>query len=215
VLALDDVANAAWLRYAEPATDARALFAQGLTVTRHLSFVRSLVPLLLAPALTCAQGAPGDILASEPVPDVRFAIYSGVWSGLSDAGLRIVARNASTRTLQLESLALAQASGGQPALTVALAIPAEGWAEVETAYVDLISDDPCVAESLRDEWKLMEISNYPLHPSVRGLIIEDSQSFRIFQCIRGVTLHWLDTASGEQWATEEWLLYHFERRPPP
>ncbi len=185
-------------------------------MTRHLSLFRSLFPFLLAPTLAWAQGGDsGDALAVEPEPDVRFAIYSGVWSGLSDAGLRIVARNASTRALQLESLALAQASGGQPALSVALAIPAEGWAEVETAYVDLVSDDPCVADSLRDEWKLMEISNYPLHPSVRGLIIEDSQSFRIFQCIRGVTLRWLDSSTGEKWESEEWLLYHFERRPPP
>lgn len=215
MLAADGVANAAWLRYAGPDTDTRALVAQGSTVTRHLSLVCSLAPLLLAPALTCAQGAPGDILASEPMPDVRFAIYSGVWSGLSDAGLRIVARNSGTRSLQLESVTLAQATGGQPVLELALAVPAQGWAEVETTYIDLVSDDPCVADSLRDDWKLMEISNYPLHPSVRGLIIEDAQSFRIFQCIRGVTLHWLDAASGEQWATEEWLLYHFERLPPP
>jgi hypothetical protein len=184
-------------------------------VTRHPLFVLNVASLLLAPALTCAQGASGDIHAGQPVPDVRFAIYSGVWSGLSDAGLRIVARNASTKSLQLESLSLAPGSGIRPAVSVALAIPAQGWAEVETAYVDLLSDDSCVAESLRDDWKLMEVSNYPLHPSVRGLIIEDSQSFRIFQCIRGVTLDWLDAATGEKWQTQEWLLYHFERRPPP
>lgn len=184
-------------------------------MTRHLSLVRSLCPLLLAPVLACAQGTADAGLAAEPAPDVRFAIYSGVWSGRSDAGLRIVARNSSARALQLESLTLAEAAGGQPALNLALAVPAQGWAEVETGYVDLVSDDQCVADSLRDEWKLMEISNYPLHPSVRGLIIEDSMSFRIFQCIRGVTLRWLDTATREEWATQEWLLYHFERRPPP
>ncbi len=184
-------------------------------MTRHLSLVHKLCTLLLGPALVSAQGAPDAGMTDAPVPDVRFAIYSGVWSGRSDAGLRIVARNSGTRSLQLESLTLAQGSGGQPVMHLALAVPAAGWAEAETAYVDLLSDDQCVTDSLSDEWKLMEISNYPLHPSVRGLIIEDSQSFRIFQCIRGVTLRWLDTATREQWETEEWLLYHFERRPPP
>ena len=184
-------------------------------MTRHLSLVRSLCPLLLVPSLACAQEAPRNVLAGEPAPDVRFAIYSAVWSGRSDAGLRIVARNSGNRALQLESLTLTQAAGGQPALNLALAVPAGGWAEIETRYIDLVSDDQCVTDSLRDEWKLMEISNYPLHPSVRGLIIEDSQSFRIFQCIRGVTLDWLDAATGEKWQTQEWLLYHFERRPPP
>ncbi len=184
-------------------------------MTRHLSPVLSFGPLLLVPMLACAQGPSGNGMADKPLPDVRFAIYSGVWSGLSDAGLRIVAQNSGSRSLQLESLTLAQSSGDQPVLSLALGIPAAGWAEVETTYVDLVSDDQCVADSLRDEWKLMEISNYPLHPSVRGLIIEDSQSFRIFQCIRGVTLHWLDSSTQEQWITEEWLLYHCERRPPP
>lgn len=184
-------------------------------MTRHLSLLRSLFPLLLFPALASGQSVAGADVSTEAAPDVRFAIFSSLWSGRSDAGLRIVARNVGTRALQLDTLTLAQAAGGQPELKLMLDVPAGGWAEVETTYVDLVSDDPCVADSLRDEWKLMEISNYPLHPSVRGLIIEDSQSFRIFQCIRGVTLHWLDSATGEQWATEEWLLYHFERRPPP
>jgi hypothetical protein len=184
-------------------------------VTRHLLLLHRLGPLLLAPTLACAQGAPGEALAGAPAPDVRFAIYSAVWSGRSDAGLRIVARNSSARALRLESLTLAQGDSAQPDLNLALDVRAEGWAETETRYIDLVSDDQCVTDSLRDEWKLMEISNYPLHPSVRGLIIEDSLSFRIFQCIRGVTLRWVDTATGEQWQTEEWLLYHFERRPPP
>jgi hypothetical protein len=64
---------------------------------------------------------------------------------------------------------------------------------------------------MADNWKLVEISNYTLNPSVRNLIIEDTNSFRIYQCVRSVELVWRD-ASNAAVSAEGWVLYHFENR---
>ncbi|MDO8271093.1 MAG: hypothetical protein Q7U82_04120, partial [Gammaproteobacteria bacterium] len=70
----------------------------------------------------------------------------------------------------------------------------------------------CISDTMAENWKLVEISNYTLNPSVRGLIIEDTDSFRIYQCVRNVTLHWQDPVSGTNTEFTEWVMYHFERR---
>jgi len=100
----------------------------------------------------------------------------------------------------------------QSSVNIELSLPAGNWAETELPYIDLLGGNECINNTLQDRWRLMEISNYTLNPSVRGLIIEDTVSFRIFQCVRPVRLTVLDEADQ---AHEEnlWVMYHFERLP--
>jgi len=65
---------------------------------------------------------------------------------------------------------------------------------------------------MAENWKLVEVSNYTLNPSVRNLIIEDTDSFRIYQCIENVQTTWSRVANGTQVQYEEWVLFHFESR---
>ncbi|MBQ13694.1 MAG: hypothetical protein CMQ17_04765 [Gammaproteobacteria bacterium] len=65
---------------------------------------------------------------------------------------------------------------------------------------------------MEESWKLVEISNYTLNPSVRNLIIEDTDSFRIYQCVKTVTTDWIDLSTAEAHRYNEWVLYHFESR---
>lgn len=153
----------------------------------------------------------------ETVLPVKFAVYSSAWNVRGDAGMRIVAQNQSTGTVRLTQIVF-QADDESTAhthLQLDLDVPAASWAEREMRYVDLLSGNECVRDTMNDDWKLVEISNYPLNPSVRGLIIEDTQSFRIYQCVRLAVVHWKDLLSSEQIETTEWLMYHFERRTRP
>jgi hypothetical protein len=73
---------------------------------------------------------------------------------------------------------------------------------------------------MASNWRLAEISNYTLNPSVRNLIIEDTDSFRIYQCVETIITRW-QVLSGSEGAEstaaqpiekEEWVLFHFETR---
>lgn len=173
---------------------------------------------LLLTSAAFAQGPTGnDARAKESLLPVKFAIYSGAWNARSDAGLRVVAQNQGDFPLRLTQVIL---HPDDPAMAVthlhvSLMVPAKGWAEQELPYLDLLSGSACVVDTMNDEWKLAEISNYPLNPSVRGLIIEDTQSFRIYQCVRKALVHWEDPRTGAPGESAEWLMYHFERRPRP
>jgi hypothetical protein len=59
-------------------------------------------------------------------------------------------------------------------------VPTLGYAEVALPYHDLLSSDECIASTLDESWKLVQISSYTLNPSVRNLIIEDKDSSRIY-----------------------------------
>lgn len=148
---------------------------------------------------------------------VKFAIYSSAWNARSDAGLRVVAQNQGEHSVLLMRLVFQSDDNVTPETHLALdmPVPALQWAERELAYVDLLAGSTCVGNTMQDDWKLVEISNYPLNPSVRGLIIEDTQSFRIYQCVRSARVHWEDQQTGEQGEHAQWLMYHFERRPRP
>ena len=64
-------------------------------------------------------------------------------------------------------------------------------------------------------WRLAEVSNYTLNPSVRNLIIENTDSFRIYQCVETISMRWREVTgdSIDVSKTEEsWILYHFETR---
>lgn len=146
---------------------------------------------------------------------VKYAIYSSAWHLNSNAGLRVVAQNQSESAIKLESILFRDETGSQTdaRLQLDMVIPAQAWAEVEVPYQDLLSGNECVNRTMEDDWKLVEISNYTLNPSVRGLIIEDTRSFRIYQCVRNVQTVWYNPDDGTEQSQNQWLMYHFERLP--
>src|SRR5690606_8315056 len=99
-------------------------------------------------------------------------------------------------------------------LDVDLTIPPHSWAESEMPYADLLTGNTCVDRTLEadDDWELVEISNYTLNPSVRGLIIQNSATFRIYQCVRSVVINWRNLENDTTDEHTEWVMYHFERR---
>jgi hypothetical protein len=174
----------------------------------------SLLCMLLASAAVTAQLT----IAQVPDPDdneppVKYAIYSTAWSESSNAGLRIVAQNQAAGSIELVSLAFQDEHDPERVekLSLNLTIPAKGWAETQLPYIDLLFGNECIAKTMQEDWRLVEISNYTLNPSVRGLIIEDTNSFRIYQCVRPVYTTWID--KGVSYQQSEWVLYHYERRP--
>jgi len=167
--------------------------------------------LLFTPLTTLGQ-------ASEESP-IKFAFYSPSWGSVSRAnllsGLRLIVDNQTSSPIQLESIEFqADAENAKPELiAVNLDIPATKLAEKELPYRDILSINNCVNETLDESWRLVEISNYTLNPSVRRLIIQDTSAFRIYQCVSSVSTTWTDTDTGERHIRNEWVLYHFESRP--
>lgn len=169
---------------------------------------------IASPALP--QERPADVPQSESaVYPVKYAIYSSAWGIRSNAGLRLVAHNQSDYVVELESILFRDESNPavEKTLQIDLTIPAHGWAESEMPYEDLLFGNACVSRTMEDDyWELAEISNYPLNPSVRGLIIQNSDSFRIYQCVRTVLINWRNVQNGVSNEYTEWVMYHFERR---
>ncbi len=186
---------------------------------------RAAVLLVRALFLLCALGPAGSVLsqdlgAGQALPEesdspLKYAIYSSAWGENSNAGLRLVAQNRSDNPILLDSILFSDEIDPtvESSLDVNLTVPPQGWAEIELPYVDLLFGSVCITRTMAENWKLVEVSNYTLNPSVRGLIIEDTDSFRIYQCVRNVFVSWLDTETGETTQYAEWVMYHFERRP--
>ncbi|MDT8427657.1 MAG: hypothetical protein RQ757_02695 [Pseudomonadales bacterium] len=153
------------------------------------------------------QDIPGD--NESPV---KYAIYSSAWTENSNAGLRVVAQNLGQDTVKLVSLLFRDEQDPNTQILVELdmSIPANGWAEQQLPYIDLLFGNECIRKTQNDDWKLVEISNYTLNPSVRGLIIEDTTSFRIFQCIRPVYVVWAE--DNQAFQESQWVMYHYERQ---
>ena len=175
--------------------------------------IPSLFCMLLSSAVAVSQTAMAQTPApgSEELP-VKYAIYSTAWSESSNAGLRIVARNQETYPIELISVAFRDENSGDETLVeMNLSVPAEAWGEIQLPYIELLFGNDCINKTLQDDWRLVEISNYTLNPSVRGLIIQDTDSFRIYQCVRSVYTTWADHEGTHRQA--EWVLYHYERRP--
>ena len=146
--------------------------------------------------------------------EVKFAFYSSAWGENTDDGLRLVAFNQTPTPIRLNSIELH--SGDEQAETIvidiALEIPPGGYADKEFGYIDLLSGDECIDRTMQENWKLVEISNYTLNPSVRNLIIENTDSFRIYQCVQTISTSWTDLSSNQLYEYEEWVLFHFETR---
>ncbi len=169
--------------------------------------------LLFASALTIAHTASAQRpVAGDAEPPVKYAIFSPAWNQSSNAGLRIVAQNLTSEPVELVSVVFhdEEDPAVQATVELNLEVPAKGWAERQLPYLDLLFGNQCIARTAEQDWRLVEISNYTLNPSVRGLIIEDTDSFRIYQCVRAVQTTWLEM--GEEHQQSEWVLYHYERR---
>ena len=155
-------------------------------------------------------------VAAEQQEDtvIKFAFYSSAWGENTDDGLRLVAFNQTPARIRLNSIELhGSEETTEPILIdVDLEVPSGGYADKEFAYLDLLSDDECIDRTMLDNWKLVEISNYTLNPSVRNLIIENTDSFRIYQCVKTISTSWTDLDSNQLFEYDEWVLFHFETR---
>ena len=180
--------------------------------------------ILAAPSLF-AQGA-GAEDGFSPESPIKFALFSAAWGENTDDGLRLVAQNLTQQAITLEKISFIDlpAENEQTELNLSLRLRAERYAETNLPLVDLLTGDDCVARTMAEGWKLVEISNYTLNPSVRNLIIENTNSFRIYQCVRSARLTWrsadnapesAEASDAEQEKNTEfdgWVLYHFESR---
>ncbi len=158
----------------------------------------------------------GGLQAAEKMEgaDIKFALYSSGWGENTDDGLRLVVNNQTGKSVRLNAIEFLSSSEEIESIRITfdLKVPASAYAETEIEYIDLLGDDECIERTMAENWKLVEISNYTLNPSVRNLIIEDTDSFRIYQCVKTVRTQWTDLASDQENQLEEWVLFHFETR---
>lgn len=178
---------------------------------RH-SIIKHVRDFFLLAALTLpvpvAAGQAGD-------GGVKFAFYSATWQENTQDRMRVVAFNPLDTAVRIESIDFVDLDGpdgGSLNLALQLDVPAEGYAELEMDYIDLLGDGECISDTLDGNWRLVEISNYTLNPSVRNLIIENTESFRIYQCVQTVETRITEAGTGAISAIREWVLYHFESR---
>lgn len=168
--------------------------------------------------LVCAAVGLDVQAQSTPEPEdfseqIKFALFSAAWGENTDDGVRVVAQNLTSSPVLLEQIRFLDLpdEGAQIELDLSLPLAAGKYAQTTLPAVDLLNGDECVMRTMADNWKLVEISNYTLNPSVRNLIIENTSSFRIYQCVRSVELLWRE-ANNEPLRAEGWVLYHFESR---
>ncbi|NQV70321.1 MAG: hypothetical protein HQ498_09870 [Pseudohongiella sp.] len=146
--------------------------------------------------------------------DIKFAFYSSSWGENTDDGLRVVAYNQTMNPIRLNTIVFHPTTDATEAVEIELNldVPSAGYADLEIDYIDLLAGDECIDRTLQENWKLVEISNYTLNPSVRNLIIEDTDSFRIYQCVKTISTIWTDLGSNQRIQYDEWVLFHFETR---
>jgi hypothetical protein len=168
----------------------------------------------LAGTFLNAFGSTAIAAEMESESDIKFAIYSRAWGANTDDGMRVVVNNQTDSAVQLHSVAFLKdgMEASEVSLDFDLRIAPGAYAETDLEYIDLLDNDECVSRTMAENWKLVEISNYTLNPSVRGLIIEDTDSFRIYQCVETVITTWSDLQSDIRYQKEEWVLFHFESR---
>jgi hypothetical protein len=158
----------------------------------------------------------GGLQAAEKMEgaDIKFALYSSGWGENTDDGLRLVVNNRTEKSVRLNAIEFLSSSEEFESIRITfdLNVLASAYAETEIDYIDLLGGDECIERTMAENWKLVEISNYTLNPSVRNLIIEDTASFRIYQCVKTVRTQWTDLASDQENQLEEWVLFHFETR---
>lgn len=173
-------------------------------------FAHILIALILAPI----KGMSASQDNYEQNSKIKFALFSAAWGENTSDKLRIVAFNTSLSTVELKSIDFIDLpeESQKTTLFFDLQILSQKYAEAEIPLSDLLNGDDCVKRSIEQNWKLAEISNYTLNPSVRNLIIEDTNSFRIYQCIRNISVVLRDPMNGKITGYDEWILYHFQSR---
>lgn len=146
--------------------------------------------------------------------EIKFAFYSSAWGENTDDGLRLVAYNQTESPIRIDTITFSKASEETDPITLPLDldVPATGYADAEYDYIDLLTGDECIQRTIGEDWRLVEVSNYTLNPSVRNLIIENTDSFRIYQCVQSITIRWTDLKLQASSVKEEWVLFHFESR---
>lgn len=155
-----------------------------------------------------------SVAEQQEETEIKFAFYSSAWGENTDDGLRLVAFNQTQNPIRLNSIELHGSADAAKSITVEidLEVPSGGYADKDIDYIDLLSNDECIDRTMKESWKLVEISNYTLNPSVRNLIIENTDSFRIYQCVKTISTSWTDLSSNQLVEYDEWVLFHFESR---
>ena len=145
---------------------------------------------------------------------IKFAFYSSAWTVDSDDGLRLVLFNETDRTVNLSSIVFQKNDENSETIELKIneEVPPLGYATAEFDYIDLLQHNDCIERTLNGNWKLTEISNYTLNPAVRNLIIEDTDSFRIYQCLENVRTFWSHSSNGNPEESNEWIIFHFETK---
>lgn len=143
---------------------------------------------------------------------IKFAFYSSAWTVDSDDGLRLILFNETDRTVNLNSIVFQKNDEHSDRVEIKLnkVVPPLGYATAEFDYIDLLQHNDCIDRTLNGNWKLTEISNYTLNPAIRNLIIEDTDSFRIYQCLENVRTFWSHSLTGDYKESNEWIIFHFE-----
>ena len=146
--------------------------------------------------------------------DIRFAFYSSSWGGNTVDNIRLLAYNSTAAEVRLDSVTFLKGGGPDDDiyLELGLSVPAGGYAELQLPHTDLLGNNECIERTMAENWRLAEISNYTLNPSVRNLIIEDTDSFRIYQCVETIQTRISSPTESSFTEKEEWVLYHFESR---
>jgi hypothetical protein len=173
---------------------------------RLKAFIASVIALSVSSSLSAAEAQEESL--------VKFALYSSAWGENTDDGLRLVAFNQTANPIRIDNITFHKEGGETEdvAIETSLQVPAGRYADAEYDYVDILGGDECIERTLLENWKLVEVSNYTLNPSVRNLIIENTNSFRIYQCVENVSTQWTDLNTGLESTQEEWVLFHFESR---
>jgi hypothetical protein len=169
---------------------------------------------LIASVLVLAATEPLNGAEFQEESLIKFAFYSSAWGENTDDGLRLVVHNQTASPIRIDSITFLKLDEATPDVTIetALAVPAGRYADAEYEYIDILGGDECIERTMAENWKLVEVSNYTLNPSVRNLIIENTNSFRIYQCVENVSTRWTELNTGAESIQEEWVLFHFESR---
>ena len=152
--------------------------------------LKSVITSLLALGVTTSSIA----AEFQEESQIKFAFYSSAWGENTDDGLRLVAFNQTSNHIRIESITFLKddAETENVYLEIDLEVPAGKYADAEYDYINLTAGDECIERTMLENWKLVEVSNYTLNPSVRNLIIENTNSFSIYQCVENVSTRWID-----------------------
>ena len=178
------------------------------------SIIKHTIKLTYLGCISIALSATTFAITEEDVykSGIKFAFYSSAWGIDSDDGMRLVFYNENDAKINLSSIVFQKNEPKHESIEVRInkEISPLSYATADLEYIDLLQHSDCINRTLNGGWKLTEISNYTLNPSVRNLIIEDTGSFRIYQCLESVRTFWSISGSDRVRESKEWVIFHFE-----